>query len=343
MQTAFAYNASENPWNGAMVEILYSAEECLRIEAAIDHMMKDKECKEPYVLVPLRLITAAVPIQYYVAITRFSRRFNLVQFRVEITDNRAPARTRPVTVPDHVRAKYPHIEFIHVDLQNLKAEDCFFWGRLAEHWTNVASTISLENPQYPSRGLILGYDWRGDDAWTAPDGGNFPGNTFPFRRNTGELIRTSIEEIVTSGRAITMMVPNQLEDNSYLVLIRDDVSVNLNQRVVKMVYISITNHTILESMPYLPQNMAQAYPGWEFRKEKLTPMEKHILIQEPVREHHVKKMKAIIREYHSEPRIQALRLSLHPRLSGTPGIGIIGKELMGVVVGMLRKAWAKMA
>jgi hypothetical protein len=346
MQTAFAYNISPNPWHGAIVETPYSADECLRIEAAIHSMVTNKERKVPYLLVPLKLITAAgqVPIQYYVAITRFSRRFNLVQFRVEINDTDVPSRTRPVTVPDHVKAKYPHIEFIHVDVQDIKAEDCFFWGRLDEYWSNVSDTICLDNPQYPGQGLSLGYDTRGAAAWAMPDGGTNQMHNMSFGRNTNQLIRTSIEEIVTSGRVTVMMVPDQLRDGTYIALIRDDASVNLNQKVVKVVHVAIasTVRTIVESMPVFSRSMGLAYPAWEFRAGKLTDMEKHILIQQPVREYHLKKIMGIVHEYHAEPRLQVLRLSLHRRLVGTPGLGTIGKECMGIVVGILRKAWTKM-
>ena len=347
MQTRADDSFAHSLWHAdPIVYTPYNLTDSARIEAGINAMVNGCK-KKSNMLIPLTQATFIAglfgggvhpPDQNYAALIRMGRRMNVIQFQIDIINKIARVHTLPIAVPARVRAMHSHVEFISTELRDNTYVGRLFWDVLQKSWLRVCDTISLNNPGYPSDGAtVIGYNNRLEGAWRIPIA--WQGNTAHLSRYsalTCQLIRTTLEEIRLSERAMAVMVPVYKSKGEYLALIRADASV----KALKVVHVDIATTFvtyIADGVPFFDRGLEQALPGWEFNKDRLMYTEMIALIQVPVRDHHRKKLDAIMLEHYLEPRLHVLRLGFHRRYKDVPGLRCIGYECMLLVVRNLKE------
>jgi hypothetical protein len=331
----FSIDRANRPWVDPYRYVPYDPVDSVRIEMGMQMTLTVADAKKR-LLVPL--VPLANGVVYYAAISRVERVVNTVQFRIELGEHgEVFARIRPIETPAGVRAAYPHIAFRSVQLDEVDIE-CLFWGVLRKDWRVVHDGVSLLNPQHGVVGIgpALTYDHR-PDAWTlAID----PTMLTAYGRDFSARIELTLREMCAprGGGLIRCMVFNLNNQSHSVAVVRTGEG---GAMIINMVDIRVDIYPVYivkQRRVLFSPNMQQLFPGGvEFRSVPLTDAEKHDLIQEPVHRHYATKTGGYLMEHYRIPRLTALAMGLHPRLSSAcrgVGIGSLDREVLVLIASM---------
>ena len=326
---AFLLNWAADPWAGNMMPTAVWEPLCrnvsARLEIAIEKMATDSDSPELMAIpVPFAAVNApGVPNFYFVVISvSHGRFFNIRQLRLEIIDNgETRFRVRPILTPNRVSAAYPHMEFNSVHFTSPDELNSIFWNPLAASWRKACRKISLDHAQ--------------DVQPTAPQ-------NLGIGVRASNLVQVVLEaRSAVGGGADPIMIPSRAQ-GEFVVLTRTaDAPLPTFSVTGIDIYSSNFNAVRQFEQANVVRHLQSTYPGWRFHSHHadLTAAELHALIQVPIREHHLREVRAVLMDV--RPRLFMLAKALHARTArsnrGKRGAGLwsVGGDILARIVGMV--------
>ncbi len=327
-QADFSVDRARTPWNPPALYVPYEPRECVRIGAGLQGMLTVPGAKKE-LLIPLPpLIDGTV---YYAAVTRVDRQVRTVQFRMEAMPSGSWAmRIRPIRVSDAVRDRYRSITFVSDQLQEVDGER-LFWRVMRKSWEKAYDAVSVLNPQHVVLGGgAFGYDDRPVEGWTQALTPLV--HQAVYNPPLGARIEIALHELrVPGGKTETLVVFDRLNKDHAVALIRTGTVIN----AVDLQFATYPVRTMWQRRAIFPPHINAFFPGVQFTSAQLSDAEKDALIQQPVLRHYATIVDGYVNDYVHTPRLTALAMSLHPRLSGGAGIGRLDREIIVLIAKLM--------
>lgn len=318
----FRVNMRGNPWDFYSVVDWQQlpAAVCIQIMKVIDAMVQTDYAGPNAVVLPMPVAPVTAPVElpwpFYVVITRRgTASVWLNQFRVSLRDT--DIRSRPVQTPRSVKDLYPNTDFSHGYMSESSLRT-LFWGRLAEVWSLVGEDISLR-PQPAMAKIKIEVDLE--------------------KRRLFHLARVALQaEIMQphAKHATTVLIPADGSGNLFTALTRVGA---LAVNAVRIDRFGATRYpdgsTLMQSELPTVGLLQAAFPGWEFRFQRLADPELFRLIQLPVRASFQKE----IQDTFAGPRLRMLARAFHRRVLAHPramangfALGDVSTDVMARIV-----------
>jgi hypothetical protein len=329
MQEAeFSVDHARIPWNRQAIFVKYNMSECARIKMGLEMMTTVPNTKKEILIAlpPLANGTA-----YFVAVVRVDRTVRIVQFRMELMPGgEGIARVRPIQVSAAVQLEYPHITFVSDQFQEADSER-LFWRVMRKSWERAYDVMSLSNPQHILMGGgTFGYDNRPVEGWAqalAP-----LVNQSVYNPGFNSRIEIALHELrVPGGGTTTLLVFDRLNKDHAVALIRTGTVIN----AVDLQMATYPVRIITQRRAIFPPHINVFFPEVQFTSVQLSDAERDALVQEPVARHHHALTNPYYVEHYRIPRLTALAMSLHPRLSTGVGLGGLDHEIIVLIAGMV--------
>ena len=317
----FSVDLSVNPWMGTLNRVIsaYAQNDNERIASAI-YMILTPGIK-PRLLVPLTRLVPDGPSPYAVLI-RNDRVITVLQLEVGFNANNVDQITRPLIVPDTMKARFPHISF---RTSAIDTTDCnrLFWNVLSRSWESEFDTLSLSNPQVALMGRNGVGFLLGQEHWVA--GNVYPNpQTHMVVRSVRNRIGFYLQIICHPTASQTQVMVNDNSNHAHFVaLIRNGATVNM----VDVRFVPYPNPCIIERVMFVPPEFTQDFPGIQFTSVRLSIAEKNALMMEPVRRHYWTLTDAFFVKHRDRVlRFTALAMGLHGRIGGGSMIARLDRE-----------------
>ena len=272
MQTSqYSVDQSLRPWDMVHVYVDYSPSDSARIEAGVRAILTEPGAKKA-ILIPLTPLPNG--IQYLAAAIRNSsdeRCVNMVEYQLDMLPV-TPKGMRAIETPDTVLAAFPHIRFTagHRGRVNSKP---LFWDILSELSELAYDTISLSNPPHMVvGGMGLGYDIYAN-SWYIRGAVD----KRMYKTDMASRVEIALREVCGGVRTV-LLVPNPEFDFHFMVILRNDTTINLVE-----VHVAPQRDLFeLELEIIFQPQMALMFPGFQFTSVRLTDAEKQEVFQAPV-------------------------------------------------------------
>jgi hypothetical protein len=253
------------------VYVDYSPSDSARIEAGVRAILTEPGAKKA-ILIPLTPLPNG--IQYLAAAIRNSsdeRCVNMVEYQLDMLPV-TPKGMRAIETPDTVLAAFPHIRFTagHRGRVNSKP---LFWDILSELSELAYDTISLSNPPHMVvGGMGLGYDIYAN-SWYIRGAVD----KRMYKTDMASRVEIALREVCGGVRTV-LLVPNPEFDFHFMVILRNDTTINLVE-----VHVAPQRDLFeLELEIIFQPQMALMFPGFQFTSVRLTDAEKQEVFQAPV-------------------------------------------------------------